>query len=157
MATIKKTRYQDAAPFGGVPYGNHATIPFQLITTAAGAAQDSDTTAAIGNGDKVVLGVLPGGMKLNDSSIIVSTAFTASVVMALGFEYDDGVDSADVPQNASFFGSGITVNTAGRYRNNTSNPPVTLPKAARLIATFSGAANAKAAQMDVLIGTEVIG
>jgi len=157
MATIKKTRYQDAAPFGGVPYGNVTTLPFQLKTRANGSAIDSDTAAAIGNGDSVVLGLLPAGMTLYDAILKVSNAFTALVVGKLGFAYDDGVDDTTVPQDDDYFGTGITLHTAGLYRMATTVAPVKLPKDAKLILVCSGAANAEAAQLDVLIQGELGG
>jgi len=157
MATIKISQFR-ARQFGGfTPYGNLTVLPFKLKTNAAGAAIDSDTTAAIGNGDSIVLGILPAGMELHDANLKVSTAFTALVVGKLGFAYEDGVDDADVPQDDDYFGAGVTLHTAGNYRMETSVAPVRLPKPAKLVLTCSGAANAKAAQLDVLINGELTG
>lgn len=156
MATITKKRLAERQ-FGGVPYGNVSSLAFKLASNASGAAIDSDTTAAIGNGDKVRLGVLPAGMNLQDSLFIVSTAFTALVTANIGFEYVDGVDDANVPQDADYFGAAVTLHTAGRYRQATTVAPVTLPKDAYLIVTTAGAANAKAAQLDALIVGEQVG
>lgn len=157
MATIKKVRYQDAAPFGGVPYGNVTTLPFQLKTRANGSAIDSDTAAAIGNGDSVVLGLLPAGMTLHDAVLKVSVAFTAAVVGKLGFAYDDGVDDSSVPQDDDYFATAAALNAVGLYRMATTVAPVKLPKDAKLVLVCSGAANAKAAQLDVLIQGELGG
>lgn len=156
MATITKSQYQKRT-FGDVPYGNLAHISEKLETNASGAALDSDSAAAIASGDKVKLTLLPAGMKLLDSVTTVSTAFTASVTGNLGFEYADGVDSAAVPQDASYFGSALAINTAGVYRKNTAKAPVTLPKDAWLILTTGGAANAKAARADVTVIGELTG
>ena len=157
MATISKTRYQDNAPFGGVPYGNTTTLAFQLKTRANGSAIGSDTATGIGNGDVVVIGTLPAGMTLQDAIIKVSVGFTAAVVAKVGFAYEDGVDDAAVPQDDDYFAAAAALNTAGLYRMSTTIAPVKLPKDAKLILTCSGAANAKAAQVDVLIQGELGG
>lgn len=151
MATITKKKVLNQRQFGGVPYGNRATLEFNLTTNAAGAFIDSDTAAAIGNGDKVRLGVLPAGFRLDDSQIIVSDAFTALVTANLGFEYVDGVDSTTVPQSATYFGSAVALSSVARLRNATTNAPVTLPKDAYLILTTGGAANAAVGVADIFI------
>lgn len=69
----------------------------------------------------------------------------------IGFEYVDGVDSTAVPQDASYFGAAVALDTAGVYRKTTTTAPVTLPKDAWLIITTAGAANAKAARADVVL------
>jgi hypothetical protein len=81
----------------------------------------------------------------------VSDAFTALVTANLGFAYVDGVDSAAVPQSATYFGSGLVLNAVGRLRNATTNAPITLPKDAYLIATTAGAANAVVGVADVFV------
>ena len=151
MATIKKLRYQDDATFGGVPYGNTTSRSFNLTTNASGVAANSDTATAIGNGDSVVLGLLPAGMLLQDAVATVSDAFTALTVGKLGFAYADGVDSTAVPQDDDFFGTGLTVATAGRLRNATTNTSVTLPKEAWLTLTTAVAANAKASELEIIV------
>lgn len=157
MATIKKNQFR-ARQFGGVtPFGNTTMLPFVLKTTAAGAAIDASSTAAIGDGDSIVLGVLPAGMLLADATLKVSTAFTALVVGKLGFAYADGVDSADVPQDDDYFAAAATLHTVGVYRQSTAVAPVRLPKEANLVLVCSGAANAKAAQLDVIVTGELTG
>lgn len=153
MATIKKLRYQDDATFGGVPYGNTTSRSFNLTTNASGVAANSDTAAAIGNGDSVVLGLLPAGMVLQDAIATVSDAFTALTVGKLGFAYTDGVDSTEVPQDDDyFFGTAtLTLHTAGTYRKVTSTAPVRLPKDANLVLISSGAAHASAGVADFRI------
>lgn len=157
MATIQKKKLASEKQFGGTPYGNATTLPFNLTTNASGAVVNSDTATGIGNGDKVRIGILPAGAILNDSSIVVSDAFTALVTANVGFEYVDGVDDAAVPQSATYFGSAVTLHTLGRYRNATTNAPVKLPKDAYLILTTAGAANAAAGVADVLIETVLNG
>lgn len=158
MATIKKLRYQDDATFGGVPYGNTTSRSFNLTTNASGVAANSDTAAAIGNGDSVVLGLLPAGMVLQDAIATVSDAFTALTVGKLGFAYTDGVDSTEVPQDDDyFFGTAtLTLHTLGTYRKVTSTAPVRLPKDANLVLISSGAAHASAGVADFRI-TGVLG
>ena len=158
MATIKKLRYQDDATFGGVPYGNTTTRSFNLATKANGAAVNSDTATAIGNGDSVVLGLLPAGMLLQDAVATVSDAFTALTVGKLGFAYTDGVDSTEVPQDDDYFfdTATLTLHTLGTYRKVTSTAPVRLPKDANLVLISSGAAHASAGVADFRI-TGVLG
>lgn len=156
MANITKKRLAERQ-FGGVPYGNTTTLHATLETNASGAAIDSDTTAAIASGDVVRLALLPAGAKLQDAQAIVSTTFSASVTGSLGFAYADGVDSATVPQSATYFFSAKSLATAVRQRADGTAAPVTLPKDAYLILTTGGAANAKASKLDVLVEVELVG
>ena len=151
MATITKKKVLNQKQFGGTPYGNKTSLEFNLVTNAIGAFADSDVATGIQSGDKVRLGVLPAGFRPDDSQVIVSDAFSASVTANLGFEYVDGVDSAAVPQSATYFGTGLVLNAVGRLRNATTAAPVTLPKDAYLILTTAGAANAKVAVLDINI------
>ena len=151
MATITKKKVLNLKQFGGTPYGNKATLEFNLTTNAIGAFADSDVATAVQSGDKIRLGVLPAGFRPDDSQVIVSDAFSASVTANIGFEYVDGVDSAAVPQNASYFGSALALSSAARLRNATTNAPVTLPKDAYLILTTGGAANAVVGVADIFI------
>ena len=151
MATITKKKVLNLKQFGGTPYGNKATLEFNLTTNAIGAFADSDVATAVQSGDKIRLGVLPAGFRLEDSEVIVSDAFSASVTANLGFEYVDGVDSTAVPQSATYFGSALALSSAARLRNATTNAPVTLPKDAYLILTTGGAANAVVGVADIFI------
>lgn len=137
--------------FGGAPYGNHTVHSYTLQTTAAGVMIGGDTTAVIGATDKVRMGILPAGLRLDDALAIISDAFTATITGALGFEYVDGVDDATVPQDADYFFAALAV-TVGRTRaNNTAVVPVTLPKDAYLIWTNAVAAHAAAGRLDLLV------
>lgn len=157
MATITKKRYQDSNNFAG-PDGNVTTLEFSLVTKSNGAAVESDSNAAIGNGDKVRLGILPAGLRLRDALFLVSDAFTALVTADIGFEYVDGVDDVSVPQDADYFGTAITLATPGRYlADNAAVRPITLPKDAWLIVTTGGAACAAVGVLDVLVTGEHIG
>ncbi|MDB5886684.1 MAG: hypothetical protein JWR74_2855 [Polaromonas sp.] len=151
MATVK-LRNINVRQFGGaVPYGNATNYVFPFATTAAGAVSESDSTTALGIGDVVDLGQLPEGMRLHDFSAIISTAMTAAVTASLGFKYEDGVDSSEVPQNAAYFGAGLVMSAAARLRCTAANALVRLPKPARLILTIAGAANAKASLVEFII------
>lgn len=151
MATI--TQSQSAHNNLGVtPYGNLTALHFVLETNATGAAINSSSTAAIAIGDVVRLGVLPAGFKLTDSQVVVQTGLTASVTGKLGFAYVDGVDVVGVAaQDDDYFGTGLVLSAAARLRNATSNSAVTLPKDAYLTLTTAGAANAKAARVEVTV------
>lgn len=156
MATVTINQHQKRQFGGFTPYGNVTTLPFELKTNATGAALDANSSAAIASGDVVDLGPLPAGMRLDDASILVLVAMTALVTGSLGFKYADGVDSAEVPQDAAYFGAGLNLNTTGRLRASTAKL-ATLPKPARLILTTAGAANAKASDVRVLVTGELTG
>ena len=151
MATI--TQSQSAHNnLGATPYGNLTALHFVLETNATGAAINSSSTTAIAIGDVVRLGVLPAGFKLIDSQVVVQTGLTASVTGKLGFAYVDGVDVVGVDaQDDDYFGTGLVLSAAARLRNATSNSAVTLPKDAYLTLTTAGAANAKAARVEVTV------
>lgn len=157
MATIKKKFIGDKQFGGFTPYGNVTTIRATLQTNATGAAINSDSAAAIGIGDVVVLEKLPEGFLLEDAQVIVSTAMTASATGSLGFIYADGVDSTDVPQDAAYFGTGLNAAAAGRIRTAGTKAPVRLAKEAYLVWTHAGAANAKASRIDVIVHGERMG
>lgn len=157
MATITKSRaglYQ----FGGLsPFGNLTILSFLAATNSAGALINSDSTAAIASGDKLDLGPLPAGMCLSDVIATVSTAMTADVTGKLGFEYEDGEDSTDVPQDDDYFFAATSLAAAVILRKTNTTAPVVLPKDARLILTTGGAANAKASKIDIQVIGELTG
>lgn len=142
--------------FGNNPYGNLSVLSFALTTLASGAAADSDSTAAIADGDVIDLGPLPEGLRLDDAQIIVTTGMTATITGSLGFKYEDGTDSTEAPQDAAYFGSGIDLATAGRKRA-AGTKLLTLAKPARLILTTDVADNAKASDIKVLVYGEQVG
>ncbi len=156
MATITK-KFNPRNSVGATPWGNAHGLVYPLATAANGGAVGADSPAPIASGDKVRLGLIPAGSSLLDSQVIVSTAFTAAVVGNLGFEYADGVDSTAVPQDAAYFGTALVLNATGRLRNATAKAPITLPKDAWLVLTTAGAANAKAARLDVVLNVAAEG
>jgi hypothetical protein len=158
MPTITKNRYQDSQNFGQNPYGNLTVLEYGVATTATGAVVGSDSTAAVLSGDVIRIGVLPAGLRLHDSLMIVNDAFTASVTGTLGFAYMDGVDDTAVPQDADYFGAAVAINAVGRYRaSNNAVVPVTLPKDAWLTLTTGGATHNTAANAVILVTGENIG
>ena len=158
MATITKNALKDEKQSTGTPYGTATTLHYQCATNSTGAVIGSDVATGVASGDVVRMGILPAGMRLDDAKTIVSTGWTATVTGKLGFAYVDGVDSTSVPQDDDYFGSGITIATAGRYAaSNTAVRPVVLPKDAYLILTTGAAANAKASQTDVLVNVTNVG
>lgn len=157
MATIKKLGLGQQQFGGFTPYGNLTTLRSVLETIADGSAKHADSATPLGVGDVVVLDKLPEGLVLEDAQTIVSVAMTAAVTGSLGFIYADGVDSADVPQDAAYFGAGLALNATGRLRANTAKAPVKLPKPALLVLTIAGAANAKASRLDVIVHGERTG
>ena len=143
--------------WGGVAIeGNITSYRFPLDTAANGSAKNSTSQAALAIGDVVDLGGLPAGMVLEDSQVVVKTALTAAVTGSLGFAYADGVDSADVPQDAAYFGSALVLSAAARLRNGVAKL-VTLPKDARLVLTIDGADNAKAGALVAIVHGERLG
>lgn len=158
MATITKNALADEKQHTGTPYGTAITLHFAVTTNASGAVVNSNVATGVAAGDVVRLGILPAGMRLDDAKTLVTTGWTATVTGKLGFAYVDGIDSATAPQDDDYFGSGITIATAGRYAaSNTGVRPVVLPKDAYLILTTAVAANAKASQTDVLVNATNVG
>lgn len=156
MATVQIKTFQTRQFGGFTPYGNVTSLAFGLKTDSTGAAIESDATGALKSGDVVVLGNLPEGMRLEDASMFVTTAMTASVTGKLGFRYADGVDSTEVPQDDAYFVGATTLATAARVRSSGSKL-VVLPKQAELILTIGGADNAKAGEVKVLVTGELTG
>ena len=156
MATVK-VKSQAYRQFGAtVPYGNATTLAFLLATNAIGAVLNSDSTVAVGIADVIDLGPLPEGMRLDDATVLVTTGMTATITGSLGFVYEDGVNSTEVPQDAAYFGAGIDLAAVGRKRASGSKL-IKLPKPARLILTTAVAANAKVSDIKILVTGELLG
>lgn len=151
MATLNRNYRERGTTLGNTPYGNLVALRYVLKTASNGSAVGFDSSAAIANGDVVNIGILPAGMRLVDSEVIVKTGMTATITGKLGFKYVDGVDSTDVPQDDDYFGTGLDIATAARLRNATTNPSVALPKDAHLTLTTAVANNAKASEIEVVI------
>lgn len=154
MATItKKNAHNSPDPgFGGVAYGNVFSLPFKFQTNASGYFLDSDKpAAAVGNGDKIILGKIPAGTRLLDMKCYVSDAFSGSSTITIGFEYCDGTDVAAVPQDDDFFCAATSIAATSIFRKTNVTPPVTIPKDAYLILTNAGAAQSAAGIMNIEI------
>jgi len=158
MATITRNGIRQARSYANSS-GNAWRQRFNLTTKASGVMTDGDTTSAIGNGDVVRLGILPGGLELHDALAIVSDAFAATTTGKIGFLYVDGVDSAAVPQNDSyFFTTSLSLASVGRTRaNNTAVAPVVLPKDAYLVLTNGVAAQNVVGILDVIVEGILVG
>lgn len=154
MATVSlKSAQAPVARIGSTPYGTLNGLPFPIETTSSGAVKGSDAsqTGTTGIGDVVRVGVIPAGQRLLDLTATIKTAFTASVTANIGFAYCDGVDSTEVPQNASYFAAAAALSSAAVVRKTAATTSVTLPKDAFLTLTFAGATNAKAAAAEFVV------
>jgi len=157
--TVTKTRARKLPDpnFDGVPYGNVAALDYHFETNSSGIMVDSDQATAILKTNIVILGIINGGMKLEDAVAIVSDAFTSSATMDIGFQYVDGVDDADVPQDADYFFDGAAMDALARLRMSTTNPPVILPKDAYLTVTPLVADLDAVGVLDVLVYGAMVG
>ena len=157
MPTIKSknkflTHYYGAT----APYGNMSVLTYYIDTNDIGALIHSDTDTAVNTGDVIDIGELPEGFCMTDAQVFVTEGMTASATASLGFAYEDGVDDADVPQDAEYFIAGADVATAGRLRADGSKL-VILPKTARLILTMGRVSNDKASSIRVAVTGELTG
>lgn len=157
MATIKKKHIGDHQFGGFTPYGNVTAYRALLQTLANGSVVNADAATSLAVNDVVVLQVLPQGFELHDMQAIVSDHFGAGVTGDVGFVYADGVDSAEVPQDAAYFGAGLVLSAAARLRANTAKPPVKLAKEAFLVLTIKGAAVAEVGRADFIVTGERMG
>lgn len=146
-----KKNYIDTARQYSAPAGNAYRGTFEL-EVAAGILVDSNKATAIAADDVVMLGILPAGLNIHDALMIINDAFAATSTFDIGFEYVDGVDDSNVPQDADYFTSGLAASTLARTRaNNTAVAPVTLPKDAYLIVTNKVAAQDTGSKLSVIV------
>lgn len=157
MPTITKKHLGDQQFGGFTPYGNITNYRATLQTTAAGAVVNSDSTAQAVVNDVIRLQRLPAGYELQDAQTIISDHFGAGVTGSLGFLYVDGVDAAEAPQDAAYFGSGLVLSAAARLRTTSSKAPVKLAKEAYLVLTVTGAAIAEVGRADFIVSGERFG
>ena len=144
--------------FGNRPFGNDAVYRFLVETGATGILQRSrDATVALAVNDVIYAGRLQAGMVPDTMKAIVSNHFGAGVTASFGFAYADGVDSADMPQSATHFGSGILLSAAGEIPVPIKAKLAALPKDAYLTITVTGAAISEAGYMDVVVRGEQTG
>lgn len=146
------------ARFGNVPYGNEAVYRFPVETIASGALiSAAGLRAPLAVNDVVAIGRLQAGMVPDTVKVIVSTAFGAGVTASVGFEYADGIDLPDMPQSATYFGTGIVLSAVGEIPVPLKTKLQKLQKDATLTLTITGAAVAKAAYADVVVKGEQTG
>jgi hypothetical protein len=151
MATVNTYAMTQAKQFGNSPFGNATKLPFNLTTNASGVALNTDQSTAVQIADVIRLGILPGGLTLQDVQITISDALDASTTGSLGFAYKDGVDSTAVPQDAAYFCSGLATSSTGVSRKTGVKAPVVLPKDAYLIWTVAGAAYGSVGVIDFVV------
>jgi len=151
MADIKKNYIDTVSQFGGVPYGNTTTLEFDMNTTS-GVVDDSNVATAVQIDDVIEIGVLPAGFRIMDALIIISAVYTASSTFTIGFAYVDGVDDANVPEDADYFTADLAADSAARTpADNTAVAPIELPKAAYLTIDNGVAAQATTGAVTVLV------
>ncbi len=155
MATVTKKRLTQAQQHAA-PYGNRFGQAFRYQTNASGVYVDSDLATAVQVNDVVRIGVLPAGLLIFGGEAIVSDAFAASTTADIGFLYKDGVDSAAVPQSATYFHSVLSTSATGRTASIAS-APVRLPKDAYLVLTRKGAADSAVGILDYVVDGELTG
>ena len=114
--------------FGGFsPFGNVTALNYTYATNAKGVVIGSDATAPVAINDTIYVGTAPQGFAFHN---IYGTG------VKVGFEYVDGVDSTELPQNAN-------INAALL---------VPLPKDAHIYVTASAAASSKVEFRFALVG-----
>lgn len=146
------------ARYGNKPDGNESVQRFFVETNATGVLLHSrDATVALAVNDVITAGMLQAGMVPDTVKVVVSNAFGTGVTASVGIAYVDGVDSAEVPQSATYFGSGIALSAAGEVAVPLSKKLQPLPKDAYLTITITGAAVAEAAYADVVVKGEQLG
>ena len=144
--------------FGNKPFGNDAVYRFAVETGSTGILLRSrEATVALAVNDVLKIGRLQAGMVPDTMKAIVSNHFGAGVTASFGFAYADGVDSTELPQSATYFGTGIVLSAVGDIPVPIKAKLAALPKDAWLTMTITGAAVAKAGYMDVVIRGEQTG
>lgn len=144
--------------FGNVPYGNEAVYRFPVETIATGGlASIAGVRTPLAVNDVVSIGRLQAGMVPDTVKVIVSTAFGAGVTASFGFAYADGVDSTEVPQSPTYFGTGIVLSAVGEIQVPLKTRLLKLPKDVTMTMTITGAAVAKVAFADVIVKGELLG
>ena len=144
--------------YGNRPFGNDAVYRFVVETGATGILLRSrEATVPLAINDELKIGRLQAGMVPDTMKAIVSNHFGAGVTASFGFAYADGVDSTQLPQSATYFGTGIVLSAVGDIPVPIKAKLAALPKDAWLTMTITGAAVAKAGYMDVVIRGEQTG
>ena len=144
--------------YGNRPFGNDAVYRFVVETGATGILLRSrEATVALAVNDVLKIGRLQAGMVPDTMKAVVSNHFGAGVTASFGFAYADGVDSAELPQSATYFGTGIVLSAVGDIPVPIKAKLAALPKDAYLTITVTGAAISEAGYMDVVVRGEQTG
>lgn len=153
MATVNTNAMTQQGQFGGVPFGNEVSLPFNLTTNTSGVAANTDQATALQIADVVRLGILPKGLRMEDCLATISVAFAGSTTCSLGFAYVDGIDlAAPYAQDAAYFIAATqSLASTALVRKTGIKAPMTLQKDAYLILTLAGAAQTTTAVLDVNI------
>lgn len=158
MANIHVQEMPQARFSASAPYGNLTRSQIPMETNASGVLIGGDRNAALAIGDKVYLKLFPRGTLIGlKTDVPVSDAFTAATTLKLGFEYADGIDSADFPQDDAFFLAASSTAAVARLDTTPAVKPQVLPKDAWLIGTIAGANHASAGRLDILLDTQFLG
>jgi hypothetical protein len=158
MSTITKKMFGNRHYGSAPPYGNLSVRRFNLTLNASGVIADSDDATVVAIGDIVRVGVIPGGMRLDDFQAIISNAWKAATTCKIGFQYVDGVDDANVPEDDDYFIPATqALSSAAILRKTATTAPVILPKDAYLIVTIAGAEQDEASVTDFAVIGEIVG
>ena len=127
MAKIKAYKGADNQFGGFSPFGNVTALSYAYATNATGVVIGSNATAPVAIGDIIYVGTAPQGFVFHN---IYGT------IAKVGFEYVDGADSTELPQN-------VDIKTALL---------VPLPKDAHIYVTAGAAASSAAKYRFALVG-----
>ena len=135
--------------------GYHVRIATKDDGSIKNVLKTNEPSVVPAAGDVIRLKLLPKGMVLMDSLIVVSKGI-GGLAGSLGFAYADGGDDAEVPQDEGHFGSALNLSQAARLRCTTSKAMLRLPKEAWLTLTVS-AAPAGEGVIDIAVFGERLG
>ncbi len=158
MTTVNiKGLKNDYLPYAGAPYGNAYREKFSFETTSAGVVVGSDLSTALQIADKVYIGIIPAGTRIDDALAIISDAFTAAATFKIGFEYVDGTDVTAVPQDDDYFFAALAKDLGRTPAANTGVRPVVLPKPAYVTLVLAGAALDAVGKLDLIVAGGMVG
>lgn len=158
MSNVMAAEAVHARFTAGAHYGNLTRLQLPMETNAVGALIGSNQKTALQIADVVFLRRLPKGTLIGlGTDTPVSDAFTAATTVSFGFQYADGVDDANFPEDAAFFHAAGSTAALGRLNTTPNVQPKVLQKDAWVIATIGGAAHASAGRLDLLLDIELQG
>lgn len=151
MARITNTKVRSVPVPGVAPYGNVSALAFPIFTDDKGKWVEGDSMEPAASGDILRLGIVPAGFRPLDALLCVNKAISG-LSGKVGFEYCDGEDDPDVPQDdAAWFTAG-NFGAEGVTQKDGAIVAPRLPKDSYLILTASGAPSAAGEAWVVLIG-----